>query len=58
MEVSTEEDEDALERRILESVAAGGSTRDIVAELSELSSLSRRELYQRVERARRPERTR
>jgi 16S rRNA (cytidine1402-2'-O)-methyltransferase len=46
------ESDEALERRIEECVLAGGSTRDIVAELSETSSLSRRELYQRVERVR------
>jgi 16S rRNA (cytidine1402-2'-O)-methyltransferase len=46
------ESDEALERRIQECVLAGGSTRDIVAELSETSSLSRRELYQRVERIR------
>lgn len=53
----TEEDDADLEQRIAESVARGGSTRDIVAELSASSTLSRRELYQRVERARHPSRT-
>lgn len=48
---ATESDE-AIERRIRDAVAAGGSTRDIVAELGETTSLSKRELYQRVERIR------
>jgi 16S rRNA (cytidine1402-2'-O)-methyltransferase len=45
-----EESEEALERRIRECLRAGASTRDIVAELLTTTSLSRRELYQRVER--------
>jgi len=53
-----QEDEQLLESRIRQSVADGGSTRDIVAELADLTRLTRRELYQRVERVRHPERAR
>ncbi len=50
----TESDED-LDLRIAELVREEGSTKDIVSELRKDSKLSRRELYARVERARRQE---